>query len=47
MKTENTKFKNPVLIVKNGTTNNAPPIKITLESEEFKFQILKAAKCLK
>ena len=26
MKTENIKFKNPVLLVKNGTTNDAPPI---------------------
>jgi hypothetical protein len=47
MKIGNIKFKNPVLLVKKETTNDSPPIKITLESEEVKFQILKAAKCLK
>ncbi len=34
-------------MIKNGATNDSPPIKITLESEEVKFQTLKAAKCLK
>jgi hypothetical protein len=47
MKINNLKFKNPVLLVKNGVINDSPPIKITLESEEAKFQILKSAKCLK
>jgi hypothetical protein len=47
MKIHNLKFKNPVLLVKNGVINDSPPIKITLESEEAKFQILKSAKCLK
>jgi hypothetical protein len=47
MKIENIKFKNPVLLMKNGATNDSPPIKITLESEEVKFHTLKAAKCLK
>ena len=47
MKINNIKFKNPVLLVKNGVQNNSAPIKITLENEETKFKILKAAKCLK
>jgi hypothetical protein len=47
MKVNNIKFKNPVLLVKNGVQNNSPQIKITLENEETKLKILKAAKCLK
>ena len=47
MNTKNIKFKNPILLVKNGATNTSPPIKITLENEETKFQLLKAAKILR
>ena len=47
MKINNIKFKNPVLLVKKGVQNNSPPIKVSLENEETKFKILKAAKCLK
>ena len=47
MNTKNIKFKNPILLVKNGATNTSPQIKITLENEETKFQLLKAAKILR
>ena len=47
MKTGNIKFKNPVLLVKNGATVPSPPVKVTLENEDIKFQLLKAAKILK
>ena len=47
MNTQNIKFKNPILLVKNGVTNTSPPIKITLENEDVEFQLLKGAKILK
>jgi hypothetical protein len=47
MKINNIKFKNPVLLVKKGVQNNSPSVKVSLENEETKFKILKAAKCLK
>ncbi len=40
-------FKNPTLLVKNGSTSTSPPIKITLDNEESKFKLLKAAKQLR
>lgn len=43
----NINFKNPILLVKNGTTIDSPPIKITLDNEESKYRLLKAAKQLK
>jgi hypothetical protein len=43
----NINFKNPTLLVKNGTTSTSPPIKITLNNEQSKFQLLKTAKQLK
>jgi hypothetical protein len=41
------KFNNPILLVKAGVTNSSAPVKITLENENFKFQLLRAAKQLK
>ena len=41
------KFNNPVLLVKKGVTNTSPPLRISLENEDTKFQLLKAAKILK
>jgi hypothetical protein len=43
----NINFKNPILLVKNGTAIDSPPIKITLDNEESKYRLLKAAKQLK
>ncbi len=43
----NINFKNPTLLVKNGSTSASPPIKITLNNEESKFKLLKAAKQLR
>ena len=47
LKANEIKFNNPVLLIKNGTTNTSPPIKITLENEEAKFKLLKIAKGLR
>ena len=41
------KFNNPILLVKQNVTNTSPPIKVTLENEEAKFQILKSAELLR
>jgi predicted nuclease with TOPRIM domain len=47
LKVDEIKFNNPILLVKPNVSNTSPPVKITLENEERKFQILKAAKLLK
>ena len=47
LKANEIKFNNPVLLIKNGTTNTSPPIKITLENEEAKLTLLKIAKGLR
>ena len=44
----NINFKNPTLLVKNGSTSASPPIKITLNNVILmKFNLLKAAKQLR
>ena len=47
LNSEHINFKNTILLMKKDDNNTVPPVKITLNNQQDKFQILKSAKLLR